>query len=364
MAAITKNEKESKMTYAETKAPEAPTGFGLPEEMLNELVAMLEYMRPAGSKAEQDFIARFIAPLDPYEDEAGNLWVTVGENPETLWSCHTDTVHKKSGKQHVLISDDGFIFCHPKGKGKPNCLGADCTTGVWLMVNMIRRGKTGVYVFHAAEEIGCVGSSHIATKTPERLEGIKHAIAFDRYGYNSVITHQASGRCCSDAFANSLAAQLNEMGGTFELDPGGVYTDTNEYRGLIPECTNLSVGYFHQHSSAEEQSIEFLGWLLPALLCLDTTRLTVERNPAEPDDDDYYSRYWGFSPRRSYNLADDDLFNFVPNDTRKYGYDEIDAMRALVEDDPDIIAEILLEYGLTPQTLAEEIYQKGGMPPF
>jgi len=49
-----------------------------------------------------------------------------------------------------------------------------------------------------------VGSKFIAKRTPALLTGIDYAIALDRKGSRDVITHQF-GRCCSDAFAKSLA---------------------------------------------------------------------------------------------------------------------------------------------------------------
>jgi len=42
------------------------------------------------------------------------------------------------------------------------------------------------------------------------------------------------------------------------LDDGGVYTDSAEFVDIIEECTNLSVGYFSEHTTSEKQDIDFL----------------------------------------------------------------------------------------------------------
>lgn len=253
------------------KAPLAPH--------VAELLTMLTYRRPAGSDTERDFIARYLTPLGTQPDEVGNHWLTVGTGSPILWSCHTDTVHREDGMQRVLY---GAGVATVKGS---NCLGADCTVGVWLMINMIRAGVPGTYVFHRAEEIGGRGSAYIAGNTPARLDGLLYAIAFDRKGYDEIITHQAGGRCASNAFAASLAGILSPL--RLRASDGGTFTDTAHYTHLIPECTNLSVGYMHQHTPQETQSIPYALDLLDLLIRADFSTLACQRgtDTFEHDDD-------------------------------------------------------------------------------
>ena len=49
-------------------------------------------------------------------------------------------------------------------------------------------------------------------------------------------------------------------------DPGGIATDSLAFVEIIPECTNLSVGYYYAHSKSETQDVTFLGELAEALL--------------------------------------------------------------------------------------------------
>src|SRR3546814_793550 len=68
------------------------------------------------------------------------------------------------------------------------------------------------------------------------------------------------------AFATNLASALNRQNSGFRYAPDdtGVYTDTNEYAGIVPECTNLSVGYQRQHGPRETLDVVHCEQLLEA----------------------------------------------------------------------------------------------------
>lgn len=287
--------------------------------LLSELMTMHTYCRPAGSVAEQAFIARYVACLpDAYRDLHGNYHVEVGKNPTVVFSCHTDTVHWTSGHQRVSLSTDGILSVitlqkhadrrHSQWTGnlrhggqvipfrRPDCLGADDTVGVFLCRQMVLAGVPGHYIFHYGEEKGCLGSRDLAKHSPDLLKGVTQAIAFDRAGVTDVITHQMGLRCCSDDYALELAIAL---GGDYLPCDRGVYTDTNEYTDLVPECTNLSVGYAHQHSERETVDITHVDRLLRRLLMIDWASLPIVRDPQAWSDDGYE---WG-SWRESSDVA-------------------------------------------------------------
>lgn len=247
-----------------------------------ELVEMMSYRRPHGSDTERAFINKYLMPLGLQTDKFGNLWIEIGHNPTTLWSCHTDTVHRKPGRQAVLV--DKGIATVAKKKGN-NCLGADDTTGCWIMINMIRAQKPGLYIFHRGEECGGLGSTHIAKHEPYLLNGIQRAIAFDRAGYSDVITHQGGQRCCSDTFASALATKLPKG---FVPSDQGIFTDTANYVDIIPECTNISVGYARQHGPTEWQDLLFAKDILLSVLAHDFEDLPTLRDPTVVEYSDFY----------------------------------------------------------------------------
>jgi hypothetical protein len=254
-----------------------------------ELLTMLRYKRPFGSECEKAFVERFIGPLGP-QVLASNQVVRIpradGEHSRTLFSCHTDTVHRESGMQEVCYdSDIGVIY---KDDGKP--LGADDGAGVFLLLHMIRHAIPGTYVFHTGEECGGVGSRLMSETEEDFLKQFDRAIAFDRKGSTSVITRQAFDECCSPAFGTALADALNGADLTFnyDSDPSGVFTDTANYTHIIPECTNVSCGYEAEHTGNEMLDVQHLFQLADALLLVDWDKLPTERDPKD-------ALYFGFA---------------------------------------------------------------------
>jgi hypothetical protein len=260
------------------------------KSLINTLREMLTYMRPAGSRHERIFRAQFLLTLPgAYIDNGANIHVHVSDDP-ILWSAHTDTVHRDSGRQFVQHAGPWLEL--PAGS-KSNCLGADDTAGCFILREMIRARVPGHYVFHHGEERGGIGSSWLARNYADWLTTFKYAIALDRANTFDVITHQAGGRCASDDFGLALAIALSESTDNPDWFPCkyGVYTDTAEYADLIPECTNLSVGYYAAHSARERLNVLHVISLLEALCSLDVSALPAARDPHAPDPDDRWPIY-------------------------------------------------------------------------
>lgn len=249
------------------------------------LEKMLTYRRAHNSPGEKRFVKDYIMPLKPHivatpDREPMAFFVYVG-NSNIMFTAHVDTVHMKTDEmwQKVYIKDGRYC----KKDNQP--LGSDDASGVWLLINMIHAGVPGIYAFFRGEERGGIGSSYCAEHCKELFEGVKCAIAFDRRGTKSIITHQGGGRGCSDKFANSLASIL-KMG--HKCDTSGVYTDTAEFFDLIPNCTNVSVGYDREHSKEETQEIVYIEKLRDALIAADWTQL--DHTPPEPDGEEIIQR--------------------------------------------------------------------------
>lgn len=326
-----------------------------------------QYIVPfMGNHDENGNFVRIIPKYDPEKhsvDEVDLIAINEDNMPDIAYMAHHDTVHNGIGFQtrNLSIFDEevnnntNTIICidNPKGEVKEinvngkrwchktkamvdftytqnryipapnssNCLGADCTTGVWLILEMIKARVPGIYVIHNDEEVGCVGASDMIADYDQSkviAYGMKQAIpeeesvgdkkekpsqelidnyyaglsiteklrinpdsfwiyyankaiSFDRFGYSSIITHQSSTRTASDSFASDLSTVLSEelCNAGFcplEADDRGSYTDSNKYRKHISECTNLSVGYFSQHSDSETQDLTFAKFLRDVLI--------------------------------------------------------------------------------------------------
>ncbi len=253
-------------------------------------------MRPAYSNAEEEFVQKYmlspnLLSLGMYQDGYGNCLLKIdnedGTPSRTLWSCHTDSVHNRGGFQTVHFNPLDDKFSTPDG----SCLGGDDNSGTYVMLELIRNKVPGLYIFHRAEEVGGRGSAWIAENSEEMLKKYDRAIAFDRKDVHSIITHQASRRCCSEAFADDLGEKL---GMNHRSDPTGSFTDTANYDHIIPECTNMSVGYFSAHSARETQLLDYIVKLTENFIRIDVESLITERNPDAPAEYNM-GGYYGYS---------------------------------------------------------------------
>jgi hypothetical protein len=202
---------------------------------------------------------------------------------KTLFVAHVDTVHRTTGANKVRKTT---AIWYADGAA----LGADDGVGCALLMHMIHAAVPGYYVFTQGEECGGIGAKHLAAQYPLLLAQFDRAIAFDRRGTDSVISHQGYGRCCSDAFADALAAELNATDETlmYSADDTGVYTDTAEFTEIIPECTNISCGYMYEHSEREQLDMIHFDLLAEAVLVIDWDGLVTDRDPTIPDPDEKF----------------------------------------------------------------------------
>ena len=218
-------------------------------------------------------------PKGYFQDEHGNFYYKIGDS-RTAFTCHLDTACKAQvDVEHVI---EGNII---KTNGK-SILGADDKAGVTILLYLIENNVPGLYCFFYGEECGCIGSGLASkdswTKDYDRM------IAFDRKATHSIITFQSSRRCCSDEFAKTLAKEYNHFGMNMSPDDTGVYTDSAEFVDFIPECTNISVGYYSEHTHAERQDIAHLIKLAKASVKIDWENLPIKRNKNAVEHKSYY----------------------------------------------------------------------------
>jgi hypothetical protein len=201
----------------------------------------------------------------------GNIVAVVDSPSTTLFSCHIDTCHSRAesnGQNQELIydADMGLLYLNPCSNA--GCLGADDGSGIYIMIKMIAAKVPGTYVFHTGEECGGIGANAMLAQRKPWLKQFDRAIAFDRPNDNEVIITQGGRECASRDAGRDLAAMLNEHG-----------VDYKVYAGVIPECFNLGVGYYDQHSPSETQDVFHLEALLHACLLIEWETIIVSRKP-------------------------------------------------------------------------------------
>lgn len=260
------------------------------------LRTLLQLQRPYDSVQEAAARAFIEAHIETLKvgatvdrDFHGNTVVEVGSGSGCVFTAHYDTVHRQGGTQK-LLQVDNFIMADDM-QDKACVLGADDAAGVYLLTEMIAAGKPGKYMFFVGEERGGIGSSAFIQDNPNF--SATSAVAFDRRGTRDVLTHQGGYRTCSDEYAKALSIALNSHGKSLQYRPddGGIYTDTKEFAHLVPECTNISVGYYDEHTAKERLDLGHLMLLRDAVLAIDWESLPIKRVPVE-DEYSYMSGSW------------------------------------------------------------------------
>jgi hypothetical protein len=316
------------------------------------LARALSVKRPHNTPAVSDFTEWLFNAL-PAElksftsvDGAGNLHIDNRiAGSKTLFIAHVDTVHREVGANKIRKTASTWY-----ADGAP--LGADDGAGVAMLMHLIHADVKGYYIFSQGEECGGIGAKHIATHHTDLLAQFDRAIAFDRRGIDSVISHQGMGRCASDVFCQALANDINAFDETLMYSPDdtGVYTDTAEFTDIIPECTNISVGYYSEHGDQENLDIVHFEALSKAVLKVMWDSLPTDRDPTVPEYKTYkYDTAWW----SSYGVYGDATAHNTKLDSKYFGkwqdedywetQDLLDAIDDALEERYDFLLELISE---------------------
>lgn len=216
-------------------------------------------------------------PKGMLKDEHDNYYIKVGES-KTMFCGHLDTYCNEYKRVwHILkgniIKTDGTTT-----------LGGDDKAGIVIMIKMIEAGIPGLYYFFRGEEgvtspSGTWGSRQALKTRGDFFDDYDKCIAFDRRGNSSIISEQMYQECCSTEFVDALSKEFSANGLDYKGDDTGMWCDSGVFMEIIPECTNISVGYKSEHTFNEEQDIEHLEKLVNACINIDWEKLPVKRDP-------------------------------------------------------------------------------------
>ena len=240
---------------------------------------LTKYTNPYGTEVRR--FDRKLRQLGFVKDDYDNYILDIGQS-NTVFAAHLDTADNKMKKvRRVVVGDmistDGTTL-----------LGADDRAGVAILLHLIRNQIPGRYVLFVGEESGRIGSSLVAASLDSKWYDYHRMICWDRYGTTSIITHQMGVETASSRFTQDLAdlyraasemlpSHLNKI--DLSDDAGGTYTDSYSFIDIIPECTNISVGYEMQHTNKEYQDGRFLISMAEASLIIPWESLPTEADP-------------------------------------------------------------------------------------
>jgi di/tripeptidase len=200
-------------------------------------------------------------------DSFGNGYLKIGQS-DTIFMSHVDNF-TESSKDVCHIFDGDFIKTD-----QTTILGADDKAGVSIMLHMINHQIPGLYCFFKAEEHGCLGSKAFKIEHFKMLHAFKKCVSFDRKGYSDIVICQNNINTASAMFALDL---INKLNLNYKIIEHGGSTDSSVFKYIIPECINISVGYFQQHSFRESVNITFLSKLADRCLNVDWQGLNIYR---------------------------------------------------------------------------------------
>lgn len=168
------------------------------------------------------------------EVQKADGYIYMQGNFPVLLVAHMDTVHKELPRE--IIYKDGKI-------SSPQGIGGDDRCGIYMIMEILKRGYRPSVLFCEDEEIGCVGSTKFAvSKFAESLNGtFNYIIELDRNGSNDAVYYE----CDNPEFEKFI-----EM--SFFKKAFGSYTDICEIAPAL-DCSavNFSCGYYKQHTTDE-----------------------------------------------------------------------------------------------------------------
>ncbi len=260
-----------------------------PKDVKSTFLSLTTKTYPYGHDEE---VLEFL-PKDLKKDEVGNFYKIIGNaNPTVMFTCHLDTADREQKATRLFqangrVNEEGYQFRLVKtGSGDEHIytdgstiLGADDKAGATVMLYMMAHNVPGLYYFFIGEERGGIGSNALSAiyDRVDYLKDIKQCVSFDRRRTTSVITHQLGRQCCTNEYGQALCDELNKSGLSLSLDPTGVYTDSASFIDDIPECTNISVGYYNEHRGTEIQNISYLKRLAEAAVKVNWNSLPIRR---------------------------------------------------------------------------------------
>lgn len=259
---------------------EIPTFKFNPKDVRSTFISLVTKTYPNGRESE---VLKFLPKLQ--KDKVDNYYHIIGDNPTTMFCCHLDTADRIQSNVNLftLKDDKGDEIIYTDGV---TILGADDKAGVTVLLYMMAHNIPGIYYFFIGEERGAIGSSALSSiyENIPYLKNIKRCVAFDRRDVFSIITSQLGNMCCSKDFSDALAGELKKGGLSYKADPTGIFTDSASFLEDIPECTNLSVGYYSEHTGKERQNISFLERLCKASVIVNWESLPTVRKVGISDE--------------------------------------------------------------------------------
>jgi putative aminopeptidase FrvX len=190
-------------------------------------------------------------------DSMNNVYVTKGNAAYyPTVAAHIDTVQPIRDNVRIAYTLDKYgsqetlVGYHLNGDGEERQvgIGADCKTGVFVCLELLRAFPAIKIAFMAAEEIGCQGARK---SDPMWFKDVGYVLEFDCPSKNLMSYTSAGVRLFDNngAFIKTALPTLQKYGVKWQNHP---YTDVSVLRPKHRmSCLNLASGYYRWHADSE-----------------------------------------------------------------------------------------------------------------
>lgn len=210
--------------------------------------------------------------------------------------AHLDTVHIKLPTQIYYDAVLGNLF-------SPQGIGGDDRCGVYIILELVKRGLRPSIIFCCDEEIGAIGAAEF-TKVYGTIKNVNWFLEFDRKGRNDVV--------CYDDDNEELTQVFEKFG--FKKQYGS-FSDISELAPFYKiSAVNVSSGYYNPHTNQEYIKLDDLDWIInTAEEILNSEYVNNQYTYIAYDYKvygNYYDKYYG----RYGGWADDDYYgDYTPS---------------------------------------------------
>ena len=198
-------------------------------------------------------------------------------------TAHMDTVHAETVRDTYEFNKNGdYLISSPQG------IGGDDRCGVYMILNLLKKGYKPYIVFCEEEEKGCIGSEKFCkTELIKELSDCRYIIELDRGNGNDAVYYN----CDNKDFEKFITSTTGYKTAT------GSCSDISE---LCPACgvagVNLSCGYYNAHTLGEYVNMTEMKHTQDVVEKLLNTECVqyeyIEKKKYSYLDDYYYGGYY------------------------------------------------------------------------
>lgn len=192
--------------------------------------------------------------------------------------AHLDTVHLQEPKKFLLDTKLHHLF-------SPTGIGGDDRCGVYIILELLKKGFRPSIIFCCDEEVGGLGAKAF-TKVYSSISNINWFLEFDRRGKNDVVSYQDGN--------NELTNVFEQFGFKHSY---GSFSDISILAPFYKiSAVNISSGYYKAHTKDEYIALDDLDWIIEkAEQVLQSeyvnNKYVYEKYVYQPTAYDYYDYY-------------------------------------------------------------------------